>query len=185
MLACPAPPTSHPGALLINGTVGAGKTAVADMIGDLLTEAAVPNAVVDLDWLRRSWPSPPDDPFNVALTLANLRAVARNFRDAGAVRLTLAGVIEDRAGREAHRAALGIPLAVCRLTVDLAVVRDRLIGRHVGDESGLRWHLHRAGELDDILATAGVDDFTVDATDRSVHAVAADVISAAGWDRPT
>ena len=49
-------------AMLINGTVGAGKTSVAEMVGDLLTEAGMPNAVIDLDWLRRSWPSPESRP---------------------------------------------------------------------------------------------------------------------------
>jgi adenylylsulfate kinase-like enzyme len=48
--------------MLINGTVGAGKTSVAEMVGDLLTEAGMPNAVIDLDWLRRSWPSPESRP---------------------------------------------------------------------------------------------------------------------------
>ena len=106
-------------ALLINGTVGAGKISVAEMVGDLLTEAGVPNAVIDLDWLRRSWPSPEGDRFNVAVALRNLRSVARNYRDAGAVRIVLAGVIETRVDRDRHEDALGIPLAVCRLCVDL------------------------------------------------------------------
>jgi adenylylsulfate kinase-like enzyme len=47
-------PTTDARALLLTGTVGAGKTSVADALGDLLTEAAVPNAVLDLDWLCRS-----------------------------------------------------------------------------------------------------------------------------------
>ena len=36
----------------------------AEMVGGVLTEAGVPNAVIDLDWLRRSWPSPSGDRFN-------------------------------------------------------------------------------------------------------------------------
>jgi len=60
----PIPPSDSCSALLINGTVGAGMTSVAERVGDLLTEAGVPNAVIDLDWLRRSWPSPTGDRFN-------------------------------------------------------------------------------------------------------------------------
>ncbi|MFC4014213.1 hypothetical protein ACFOY2_43795 [Nonomuraea purpurea] len=101
-------------ALLITGTVGAGKTASADALGDLLTDAGVPNAVIDLDWLRRAWPAPPDDPFQSALTLRNLGAVTANFLEAGAERLILAGVIESREERLRHEAALGVPLTVCR-----------------------------------------------------------------------
>ena len=96
-------------ALLINGTVGAGKTSVAEMVGNLLTEAGVPNAVIDLDWLRRSWPSPEGDRFNVAMALRNLRAVARNYQDAGAVRIVLAGVIETSVDRTATRTRSGFP----------------------------------------------------------------------------
>lgn len=47
----------EPRALLINGTVGVGKTSVAEGVGGLLTDAGVPNAVIDLDWLRQSWPA--------------------------------------------------------------------------------------------------------------------------------
>jgi adenylylsulfate kinase-like enzyme len=72
-------------ALLITGTVGSGKTSVADALGDLLSGAGIPNAVIDIDGLRRAWPSPPDDPFQVELALRNLRAVARNEETAAAV----------------------------------------------------------------------------------------------------
>jgi len=108
-------------------------TSVAERVGDLLTEAGVPNAVIDLDWLRRSWPSPTGDRFNVAMALRNLRSVARNYREAGAVRIVLAGVIETRDGRDRHEDAVGVPLSVCRLRVDLALVRARLAQRHEGE----------------------------------------------------
>ena len=106
--------TRTPQGLLVTGTVGAGKTAVAEALGDLLAERGVPHAVIDVDWLRRSWPSPPDDPFNGGITLRNLRAVARNFLDDGARLLVLAGVVESRAERESYQDAIGVPMAVCR-----------------------------------------------------------------------
>jgi hypothetical protein len=113
-LRVPIPPSSSCSALLINGTVGAG----------------------NLDWLRRSWPSPTGDRFNVAMALRNLRSVARNYRDAGAVRIVLAGVIETKANRDHHENALGVPLSVCRLRVDLPLVRARLAQRHRGRRCG-------------------------------------------------
>ncbi|MEV6635421.1 hypothetical protein AB0M54_32185 [Actinoplanes sp. NPDC051470] len=168
-------------ALLINGTVGSGKTSTADALGDLLAGDEVPHAVIDMDWLRRAWPSPPGDPFRSDLALRNLAAVAANFREAGARRLVVAGVIEERDERDDYQAALGLPLRVCRLRVDLATVRDRLIRRHTGDDAGLRWHLDRSGELDAILERAGTEDFVVDAGDRPVAGVAAAIRKAAGW----
>jgi adenylylsulfate kinase len=87
------------GALLLTGTVGSGKTSVADAIGDLLSHAGIANAAIDVDWLRHSWPCPPEDPFNGKLALRHLSAVARNYLQAGVARLVLAGVIESRAAR--------------------------------------------------------------------------------------
>jgi len=83
------------------------------MVGDLLSEAGVPNAVIDLDWLRRSWPSPPGDRFNLAMELMNPRPMARNYLKAGAVRIVLTGAIETKIERERHLDALGVPLSVC------------------------------------------------------------------------
>ncbi|MFI7544157.1 adenylyl-sulfate kinase [Actinoplanes sp. NPDC049599] len=168
-------------ALLLTGTVGAGKTSVADALGDLLTRGAVPHAILDVDWLRRSWPSPPDDPFNSAMALRNLRTVAANYLQAGALRLVLAGVLESRAERDAYQATLGVPLAVCRLRVALPTIRQRLLRRHEHDAAGLRWHLARSGELHDILERVRIEDVVVDGEPGSVHQVARTVMAAAGW----
>lgn len=169
-------------ALLLSGTVGAGKTSTADAVGDRLAQGAVPHAVIDLDALRRAWPSPPGDPFNSAMELRNLADVARNHLDAGAQRLVLAGVLEDPAARVRYEAALGVPLVVCRVRVDLAVVRARLRRRHEGQDAALRWHLARSGELDAILDAARAEDCTVEATALTLDEAAAAVLRAAGWD---
>ncbi|MFG1947909.1 adenylyl-sulfate kinase [Nonomuraea sp. NPDC048826] len=175
------PTHEPPAALLITGTVGSGKTSVAAATGDLLAAAGVPHAVIDLDGLRRAWPAPRDDPFQLGLTLRNLRAVARHYREAGARRLVLAGVVESREERRRHQEAVGAELAVCRLRVPIPVVHRRLAHRHEGDEDGLRWHLDRSGTLDRILAEARVEDVVVDAGERSVTDVAEAVARAAGW----
>ena len=176
---CPGPTAR--GALLITGTVGAGKTSVAAMVGDLLSQAGVPHAVIDLDDLRRAWPSPPGDRFNVTIAVRNLRAVARNYLDAGAARIVLASVIETQADRDQYQDALGIPLTVCRLRVDLPLVQARLTRRHDGD-SALQWYLDRSTELDTILEAAALEDFCVRASDLTVALTAAAVIRAVGWD---
>ncbi len=148
-----------PSALLITGSVGAGKTTVADIVGELLAEAAVPHEVIDLDWLRNTWRSPPDDRFNLAIELRNLRDVARNFLDAGSVRLVLAGVVETGVEQDRYRASIGLPLTLCRLRVTLPVLHTLLNGRHeLGN--ALRWHLARSGELDAILEAARLEDFS-------------------------
>lgn len=174
-------PSEPPRALLITGTVGSGKTSTADALGDLLAEAGVPHAVVDLDWLRHSWPSPPGDPFNSAMTLRNLRDVARNHLEAGAARLVLAGVVESRAERRRYEETVAAELTVCRIRVPLSTVHRRLARRHEGDDAGLRWHVERSGELDRILDAAEVEDVVVEAANRPATAVAAAVLDAVGW----
>lgn len=166
--------------LLLTGTVGAGKTTVAEEVGALLAARGVPHAVIDLDALRRVWPAPPGDPFNTALELANLRAVAANARAAGARVLVLAGVVEDVAGLEAHAEAAGLPLAVVRLRVAPEEAERRLRERHRADPEGLAWHLHRRGELEAVLDAAGLPGTTVDTTGLTPEEVAERALAAAG-----
>jgi adenylylsulfate kinase len=168
------------GALLLTGTVGSGKTTTADAIGDLFTAAQIPNAVLDVDWLGNSWPALPDDPFNDGMRLRNLAAVAGNYLRAGAVRLVAAGVVETIEERKLYEEAVGVELTVCRLRVDLALVRQRLARRHAGDEARLRWQLNRSGELDALLDEVRVEDVVVEAT-GSPAAVAEAVLSVVGW----
>lgn len=169
-------------AVLISGTVGAGKTSTAQAVGDWLRERAVPHAVLDLDWLRRGWPTPPGDPFNNRVEVQNVRCVARTFFDAGAVRLVMAGVLETPSARTLYEEAVGVPLTVARLRVDLATVRARLAQRHQTEREALTWHLNRSGELDGILDEAGVEDVTVDIGDDDVSQVAAALVRAIGWE---
>ncbi|WP_328291321.1 ATP-binding protein [Kineococcus sp. NBC_00420] len=176
-------PTSSSAALLITGTVGSGKTTTAGCVGALLREGATPYAVVDLDALRDAWPSPRSDPFYEQLMLANLRDVARNHLAAGARRLVLAGVLEDPAKRPLYEQAVGVPLTVCRLRVDLSDVTARLRQRHRDDRDALDWYLHRSGELDAILDAAGIGDVEVEVAAGQVPSqVARAVAVAVGWD---
>jgi adenylylsulfate kinase len=178
----PAPARSRPGAVFVNGTVGVGKTSVAEAVGDLLAGARIPNAVIDVDSLGRAWPAPPDDRFNLRLTLRNLARVAETFVDAGMTRLVLAGVIESASDREGFETALAMPMTVVRLRADPSVIRERLIGRHRDDTQSLDWHLHRAPELDLILDRAdAIDDFCVDASSSSLTDTARAVLEAVDW----
>lgn len=170
-----------PKALLVTGTVGVGKTTVAETVGQLLSASAVPNAVIDVDWLRNAWPAPSDDRFNRALAIRNLHAVAGNFLEAGAVRLVLAGVVESAEDRAAHAEAVGAPMTVCRLRVDLDLVRIRLARRHEHHDGDRQWHLHRAAELDTILDAADVADLVLDVTDATPAEAAAAVLREIGW----
>ncbi|HEX3679500.1 MAG TPA: hypothetical protein VHU90_07250 [Galbitalea sp.] len=159
-------------ALLINGTVGVGKTSVAESVGMLLGLDGVPHAIVDFDWLRRVWPAPVDDRFNERLALVNLASMALNFADVGIDLLVIAGVVESLEHRQAIAVAIGGHVWSCRLTVDPAEGEARLRDRHRDDENALAWHLYRFGELDATLREAALDDVVVDTTGDRVQVVA-------------
>jgi adenylylsulfate kinase len=168
---------ASPRALLVNGTVGVGKTSVAGAVGDRLRARGLPGLVIDLDGLRQAWPSPAGDPFQLELTLRNLASVSRHGVEAGARHLVLAGVLENREERARYAEALQMPLTVCRLRADLSVVSERLRLRHATDPDGLAWHLRRSGELQQILDLARSDDFVLDATRVGVDDLAEQVLA--------
>jgi hypothetical protein len=178
----PADASGAVAALLLTGTVGAGKTTTAAAVGRVLAERGVPHAVIDLDELRRAWPAPPGDPFQQELELENLRAVSAIYRQRGAQRLVLAGVLERAADRARYQDAVGAALTVCRLRVALPTARARLERRHAEDDDARRWHLHRSGELEAVLAASGVEDHLVDVDGLDAPAVARAVLRATGWD---
>lgn len=104
--------------LVVNGTVGAGKTAVADAAAELLREREVPHAWLDADVFRRVWPAPDGDPFGQQVVLGHLGAIAPNLRARGYRHVLLADVVEDPADRECYEAAFdGADVAIDRKSV--------------------------------------------------------------------
>jgi hypothetical protein len=156
-------------------------------LGALLAERGIAHALVDADAVRLLYPAPPDDPFQQALELANLRDMSRNFRAAGARLLVAAAVVEHADDVPRYADALGArDLLVVRLTVDgephdADSGEARLRSRHAGDPDGLAWHRARAPELAAILAQAELGGETVDTTSRTTAEVAALVADHAGW----
>lgn len=164
-------------AVWINGSVGAGKTTTADRLGDELEIRGIPGAVIDVDWLRRCWPSPTEDPFHTALAVANIRAVANNFRARGSQVIVVAGVLEDPAEVARCADALGANhMLLVRLTVERGIARSRMQRRHEGNEAELEWHENRHPELALILEHAEfVDEMIIDTTLVTPHEVAQDI----------
>ena len=165
--------------LVISGSMGTGKTTVLSEASDLLSESGIAHAAIDLDWLAVMHPQ--SDPYGQSLAFANLAAAWPAYAAAGAERLIVARVVEDRADLDHYRAAVpGAQPIVCRLTAPLSLMHQRLRIREPG--MFLDKALKRAAELADILHRAGVEDFVVDnGPGRSVSAVAREVLSLAGW----
>ena len=85
--------THTPRTLLITGAYGTGKSTLAAEMAELLADRHIPCAAIDLDWLGWFW-LPGDRGHTVNdIVVANLRAVAAHYSDAGVDRLILAGTI--------------------------------------------------------------------------------------------
>jgi adenylylsulfate kinase len=176
----PVPDAPPARAILLTGTMGSGKTAVAIAIGDLLELREQPYALVDLDWL--GWVDPA--PFSLltqrVVLAENLRLIWPTFREAGVERLVLARYVEDRAQLDELRAALpGVELAVVRLVASEAVIEGRLRARDTGAQ--LAEHLAETAEFAARAEANALEDAVVDNGERPLADVAADVLKAAGW----
>jgi len=165
--------------LIISGSMGAGKTTVLSEASDLLAEAGISHGAIDLDWLGIM--HPPQGAHGEQLVFVNLAAIWPHYRTAGARRLLVARVVEDRAELEHYREAVpGAEIVVCRLIASAMTMRDRLRVREPGLFQPKA--LARSTELDSILRKARVEDFVVDNdAGRPVTEVAREALMSAGW----
>jgi adenylylsulfate kinase len=164
--------------LLLNGTVGSGKTTLAWEISDVLSACEVPHAALDGDGFRASWPV--TSRWNEDLLFESIAAVWPVQRAHGAERLVIAMVVEDPTDLDRYRAAIpGADITVCRLVAPDDTYRRRITNRMPAGPSR-DWHLHRTTELHDILERAGIDDFVV-VNDGAIREVALEVLRRAGW----
>lgn len=166
--------------VVVTGPIGVGKTTTVQAIGDLLAARGIAHTLVDMDWLRSSWPVPPGDRFNVELGYRNLVAVARTGRAAGSEVIVVADMVETRAQRERYREAIpGAEVTVVRLLAPPDVIGGR-IRQRAGDAVD-PWELERAAELTAIMGRNRVADVTIDTTGRTPREVAEGVMVALGW----
>lgn len=167
-------------ALLITGPVGVGKTSVAETVAELLTEARVPHALVDIDRISLCYPTPADDRFNERLANRNLASIWPNYQAAGATCLILARVVESRDDVAAYQHAIpGARILVVRLRASLVTLAERVRQRERG--SGLDWHLARAIELAPQMDRDRVEDLLIDTDGKDLIAVAREILERSGW----
>jgi adenylylsulfate kinase len=170
--------------LLITGPSGAGKTTVASEVSELLDQAGVAHAFVDVDSLRWCYPRPAHDRFRNGLAMQNLAAIWPNFQAAGATCLVLADVLEQRGDLERYRAAVpGAAVLVARLQASLPALEARLGQREVG--SALEWHLRRAAEVASLMERNRVEDVLADTEGKAAAVVAREVLRRSGWPKET
>ena len=164
--------------LIISGSMGSGKTTVLGDASDLLREARVPHAAIDLDTLGVMYP-PREQRGDVEF--AALRAAWPIYAAAGAERLLIAGVVESRSMLSRYTESVpAAEITVCRLTAPVEQLQERLRVREPGINQPHA--LTRAAELADILEEARAEDFTIDNSGaRSITDVSRHMLSRAGW----
>jgi hypothetical protein len=166
--------------LLVTGPVGVGKTAVVHEAHRLLMAARIPHAAVVLETLDMSWPVRGEEGLTERIAYRNLACVWSNFAAAGAERLLLERVLEQRSQLQELEAAIpGAEVTVVRLRAPLAAVERRVLGRepHAASE----WHLGAARWLTPRMDGWAVEDHLVDNSDRPLEEVAREVLAVAGW----
>jgi len=146
--------------LVINGTIGAGKTTTAAAVHDLLTEEGARSAF-------------------------NLTALAPVYRARGYGCIVLARVVEDVRDRDTYAEAFAGPGGRAHVSiVRVTALLDTRVSRITHRESDGYWRdfgLARTVELDDVLEDLDLDDGVVSSEGASRLEVATAALDAAGW----
>jgi chloramphenicol 3-O-phosphotransferase len=164
---------------VVTGPVGVGKSTVLQAADALLVEAGVRHATVELEDIARFWPARPGERGNADIAYRNLASVWANYSAAGADRLLLGLLLEQRSDLlPVYEAIPGAEITVVRLHAPLPLIEERLRLREKtvseAELNAARWWVSR-------LEGSLVADHLVDNSQRSPREVAADVLRAIGW----
>ena len=162
--------------LILHGSPGSGKTTLSREIAELLREADMANAVIDLDDLNKVYPHP-----HRSFARDNLRAIWPNYAAVPDVKVVIPSVIADEEERGLLRAAVpGSRFVVCELTAPEAVLKQRVTAREPNEywQNILRDFAELYHQRRDL---AKIRDFQVTTHDRPVEQAAREVIEKAGW----
>jgi hypothetical protein len=167
--------------LLVTGAPGAGKTALARELSEMLARIGEPHALVDLDELTRGVLPEGSLDFNLSLAVENLAAIWENFRKRGARRALLARVIlsVDEVGRFAS-AIPGSEVTVCRIVSEAGVEDRRIRERDPGISASFVAEV--ASDVEEQMAGLHLPGFTVhNGSATSITELAREVLRRAQW----
>jgi deoxyadenosine/deoxycytidine kinase len=167
-------------AIALTGTIGAGKTTLAEAISEELHERQIRHALVDLDWLGQVYPTPEGhDPYAYELAIQNLKEIWPNFQAAGAQRAVVAGTLLSQSHRDRLQDALGLPTSVVLVEVPQEVLEARIKSRNSGRL--LDDFVARTGRVASEIQAANIHDLRVNNHGRPPREVALEVLSKVGW----
>jgi GNAT superfamily N-acetyltransferase/predicted kinase len=171
--------------LVVSGTMGAGKSAVASAIGDALRERGARYGWIDGDALCQAGPTDDGDPFNQALLFDALAGVAPAYRRRGLGTVIVARVVEDPDDRDRYARAFrsdGGPadVTIVRVTAPEEVRLARIDAREP-EGPWREFGRARTVELEASLDALGLEDLSVENADRPAAEAAAELLDGLGW----
>lgn len=167
-------------AIALTGTIGVGKTTLAEAISEELHARRVRHALIDLDWLGQVYPIPEGhDPYGYELALQNLKDVWPNFQAAGAQRAVVAGTLLNEDHRNHLQEALELPVAVVLVEAPQEVREDRIRSRNSGRL--LADFLDRTAQVAADIEAAAIHDVRVLNHGRPPAKVAEEIVQKLGW----
>jgi hypothetical protein len=169
--------------LFLTGQPGAGKTAVAKELSELLWKIHEPHAIIDIDELCRGVLPTKTPDFNRSLAVSNLKAVWANFYAAGVRRLILARIIEAPDDLDQFGSAIpNANITVCLLQVPQETAQQRLTMREAG--SARAFLLTMTSRIAERTAKLDLPGIIVENGQRSLVEVAREILQRAQWPYP-
>jgi hypothetical protein len=144
----------------------------------LLVDAGVRHASLELGDIARFWHSPVEDGWK-DVAIWNLSSLWANYRKAGADRLLLGLLLEQRSDlKRIYEAIPGAEITVIQLFAPLPLIEQRLRLREKTipeqEISGARWWVAR-------LEASDIADHVVDNGNRPPRETAKEVLITLGW----
>jgi hypothetical protein len=169
--------------LFLTGQPGAGKSAVAKEISELMWRSHEPHAVIDIDELCRCILPTHTVDFNRAIAIANLRGVWGNYAAAGVRRLILARIIESEEDlRQFGSVIPNAHITVCFLNAPQDVIYKRLTEREAGLSRDFL--LRVAPRVREHMESLNLSAFHVNNEQGSLNAVAREILAHVDWPCP-
>lgn len=162
--------------LIINGPPGSGKSTLADAVSDLLREANVPNVVIDVDELARTYPEQ-----KLSFQWDNLKAIWPRYAEIDDIKAILPVLIDTNNDLEQLKNAVPTSrFMICELTAPEAVLKDRVTKR----EPNQYWQNKLRGLVDNYMNKPNnikFGDFTINTHSNPIYKCAEEIIEKADW----
>ena len=167
--------------VIVTGTIGAGKSTVAGAMSELLHEADIRHALIEVDSLGEVYPAhDPDDPYGEALAMQMLATLWPQYLAAGITRAIVTMTLENTDELVKLLHAMGSPAAtVVRLDASGRTRAARIEAREFGSLRSA--FLEKTDELGTRMAQLGIGDVIVDNDNRSPVDTARDVLRRIRW----